>query len=83
MGAAPAARQGTAGSVMAEARVLGMLMGVSLAAAVFSAAGGTTGRPWQAGEYAAFELALAVAACVAVLGAFSAALRGGRPPAAG
>ncbi|HOX43075.1 MAG TPA: MFS transporter [Myxococcota bacterium] len=83
MGAAPAERQGTASSVMAEARVLGMLVGVSLAAAVFSAAGGRTGQPWGVADFSAFRMALAVSAGVAVLGALAAALRGGKAVAAG
>ena len=49
MGAAPRKRQGTAGSILAESRVLGMLIGVALATAVFQAAGGKTGSACRYG----------------------------------
>ena len=43
----PRAQQGVAGGVMAVARSLGMIAGVT-ATTVFAAAGGDTGRTWVA-----------------------------------
>jgi MFS family permease len=77
MGSAPRNQQGIAGSLLAEARVLGMYLGVALATAVFGLAGGSTGHRWQLLDFDALRLALQVAAGAAVLGAMLAALRGG------
>jgi MFS family permease len=74
MGAAPRAQQGMAGSLMAEARIVGMLLGVALASALFDLGGGRTGDDWRPQEYAALELALRAAAGVALFGAIAAAL---------
>ena len=76
MGAAPRSRQGTAGSLLAEARILGMLAGVALASTLFRAGGAQTGRAWTAVELDALALVLRVSAAVAVVGALLAALRG-------
>jgi EmrB/QacA subfamily drug resistance transporter len=78
MGAAPRGEQGVAGSVLAEARILGMLTGVAVGTVVFHAAGGETGVRWGAEEIGAFQAALRVGAMVAVAGAAAAALRGKR-----
>lgn len=76
MGAAPRAQQGVAGSLLAEARVVGMLLGVALVTAVFRAGGGQTGQAWSAAEFSAFSTAELAAAGAAVLGAAAALLRG-------
>jgi len=76
MGAAPGRRQGTAGSVLAEARVLGMLVGVALGTAVFQAVGGRTGAVWRPDDFAALSAAMRVGAGIALLGAVAASLRG-------
>ncbi|MBN2803277.1 MAG: MFS transporter [Deltaproteobacteria bacterium] len=68
MGSAPKTRQGVAGSVMAEARIMGMLFGVALAATLFAKAGGTTGKVWTIVDFAAFQTAVRVGAGVAFLG---------------
>lgn len=78
MGAAPREQQGSAGGVMAFARNLGMMIGVASATAVFSAAGGITGRPWAAADFGAFRTALLCAAGVALAGALTAGMRGAR-----
>ncbi len=76
MGSAPRRRQGTAGALLAEARVLGMLLGVVLGTAVFEAAGGRTGRVWVPGDFEAMSLALKTGASIALLGAVAAGLKG-------
>ncbi|MDD5306225.1 MAG: MFS transporter [Deltaproteobacteria bacterium] len=80
MGAAPQSRQGIAGSLVALSRNLGMMMGVAAATAVFRAAGGTSGHPWSASDYRAFEIAILVAAVVAVLSAACSAFKGEESP---
>ncbi len=75
MGAAPAGQQGVAGSVMAEARVLGQVLGVAAATTVFAALGGTTGKVWSAVEFDAMQVAFWLGCAVALLGAFSASLQ--------
>lgn len=77
MGSAPRARQGTAGAVLAEARILGMLLGVAAASLIFRNAGGRTGSPWRAMDFEAFVLVLRGGFVVALLGAAAASLRGG------
>lgn len=80
MGAAPGGQQGVAGAVMAVARNLGMMLGVTAASQLFAAAGGHTGRPpWRSGDYAAMRWALLHAAAVALLGAVLALLSRSRP----
>ncbi len=76
MGSAPRGRQGTAGALLAEARVLGMLLGVVLGTAVFESAGGRTGRPWLPEDFGAMSMALRTAAAVSLLGALAAGLKG-------
>jgi MFS family permease len=76
MGAAPRHRQGTAGSVLGEARSLGMLLGVALATAVFASGGGRTGSAWRPADFAALRGALTAAAVVGAAGAAAAGLRG-------
>ncbi len=83
MGAAPATKQGAAGAILAEARVLGMLLGTALASTVFRAGGGLTGRPWQPQDFSALSVTLWVAAGAAALGALAASLRGQASPANG
>jgi EmrB/QacA subfamily drug resistance transporter len=77
MGSAPKERQGTAGAVLAEARIAGMLLGVAAASLIFRGAGGRTGSPWRLTDFAAFALVLRVGSVIALLGAAAAALRGG------
>jgi len=74
MGAAPRERQGIAGSVMAEARTMGMLLGVVLSTGVFQAAGGSTGEAWEAADFGALRLALLAGVAAAVISALAAAL---------
>jgi EmrB/QacA subfamily drug resistance transporter len=76
MGSAPKTRQGTAGAVLAEARIAGMLIGVALASMIFRGAGGQTGAMWRLADFTSFALVLRVGSTVAVLGAGAAALRG-------
>jgi len=78
MGAASRARQGAAGSVLAEARILGMLLGVTLGTTLFAAAGGRTGLAWGPVDFTAMQSALRWAVWVALGGAVVAALRGER-----
>jgi MFS family permease len=70
MGAAPGNKQGTAGSIMTEARVVGMLIGVTIAAAIFHDAGGQTGAPWSGMDFDALNVSIRVGAGFALLGAF-------------
>ncbi len=78
MGAAPRTRQGAAGSVLAEARIIGMFLGVALGTTLFGLAGGETGAPWTEAEFDALHTAIGTAVWVAVAGAVVAALRGDR-----
>lgn len=78
MGAAPRAQQGLAGSVLAESRVVGMLLGVALGTAIFDAFGGQTGARWRPEDFDAFRLAVRAAVLTALLGALAASLRGPR-----
>jgi len=77
MGAAPRVQQGAAGAVMAEARVLGMFIGVAMATVIFSAAGGRTGMSWGTEDFAAMHYSMLAGAAAALLGAVAASLRGG------
>ncbi|HUT77540.1 MAG TPA: MFS transporter, partial [Polyangia bacterium] len=86
MGAAPRESQGAAGSLLAEGRILGMLIGVVLASTLFHAFGGRTGAHWSVAEFSALRLVLRISAGVALLGAVLASTRGPRalnPTAAG
>jgi EmrB/QacA subfamily drug resistance transporter len=76
MGSAPRARQGTAGGVLALARIVGMMAGVSLGTAVFRGLGGETGRDWTTTDLSALRGSIVVAGAVSLVGAASAALRG-------
>lgn len=76
MGAAPRHQQGAAGAVMAEARVLGMFIGVAMATAIFHAAGGHTGTRWRPEDFDAMHLAFLAGSAAALLGALAASLRG-------
>jgi EmrB/QacA subfamily drug resistance transporter len=76
MGAAPRAQQGSASAVLAESRVIGMLMGVVLSSAVFHALSGQTGQTWRPEDFLAYRGALLAAAGVGFLAALAAALRG-------
>jgi len=83
MGAAPRERQGAASSVLAEARIVGMFLGVTLGTTLFAAAGGRTGAAWGPADLAALKTALGWAVWVALGGAVIAALRGDRRGAEG
>jgi MFS family permease len=76
MGAAPRTQQGAAGAIMAEARTLGMFIGVAVSTAIFHAAGGQTGAQWRPVEFDANQLSLLAGTGVAILGALCASLRG-------
>ncbi len=78
MGAAPASRQGMAGSVLAQARTLGIFCGVVLASTTFRRAGGTTGQPWTSVDFHAFTASTRSALVLAVIGVLLAGLRGSR-----
>jgi MFS family permease len=72
MGSAPRARQGIASGVQAAARNFGMVLGIGLAAAIFTThlAQGTSDS-----FYAGIKLAFLVAGCIAVLGVFVSAIK--------
>jgi hypothetical protein len=76
MGSAPREQQGVAGAMMAVARTLGMLLGISLGTSLFQTMGGQTGHPWTRTTYGAQRTALGVASLVSVLGSLAALLRG-------
>jgi len=75
MGSAPGRQQGVAGAVLAEARILGMLIGVSIGSAVFQTSGGRTGAAWRLEELVALRYTLWTAAAIALAGAAIAGLR--------
>jgi EmrB/QacA subfamily drug resistance transporter len=68
MGSAPRQQQGVAGAVLAEARILGMLIGVVIGSAVFQVAGGRTGNAWRPEDLVALRYALWTAAAIAFAG---------------
>ncbi len=78
MGAAPRHRQGIASGVLATARNVGMVLGVGLAGAVFTTIlpndTGLTSSPLL---FQAVDAGLAAATVLAILGAFTSAIRGG------
>jgi EmrB/QacA subfamily drug resistance transporter len=76
MGSAPREQQGVAGAVMAVARTLGMLLGISGGTSLFQTMGGKTGQPWTATNYEAQRVALGAAALVSLLGGLASLLRG-------
>jgi hypothetical protein len=63
---------------MAEARTLGMFIGVAASTAIFHAAGGRTGAHWRPVEFEANQLSLLAGTAAAILGALCASLRGKR-----
>jgi len=65
--------------VLAEARILGMLLGVTLGTTLFAASGGQTGKPWGPADFAALHAAVRWAIWVALGGAIVASLRGEKP----
>ncbi|TNF33535.1 MAG: DHA2 family efflux MFS transporter permease subunit, partial [Deltaproteobacteria bacterium] len=67
MGAAPQHQQGVAGGVLAVARNFGMAVGVALAATLFHALGGDSGRAWGAAELDGFHVAMGAAGAVSLL----------------
>jgi EmrB/QacA subfamily drug resistance transporter len=83
MGSAPKRLQGTAGGILAEARIIGMLLGVTLGTSVYAAMGGSSGLGWTPTDFKALRVALLAAGAVALVGAFAAALRGNKGPALG
>jgi MFS family permease len=78
MGSVPRIQQGLAAGIMAITRNLGMLIGAAAATAIYQAAGGHTGRPWIESDFQAMRIALQLSVLVAIIGAVSAALRGGK-----
>lgn len=76
MGSAPKHLQGVAGGIMAQARILGMLLGVAVATTLFHLLGGRTGAPWGSDELWALRLVFFAAAGVAIFAAALAAMRG-------
>ena len=73
MGSAPRKRQGIAAGIMATARSTGMVLGVGLAGAIF-----TTILANSIGDealYAAIRASFIVAAVLAVIGAFTSAIK--------
>jgi EmrB/QacA subfamily drug resistance transporter len=79
MGSVPREHQGIAGSLMAEARILGMALGVALGTAVFAMFGGETLRSWKECDFLAFSSALRFAALTALVGAFASLARSAAP----
>lgn len=78
MGAAPRDRQGTAGSVLAMCRTLGMLAGVATASTVFRMAGGQTGSAWTSVDFLAMETAIQATALASLVAAVASGLTGPR-----
>ncbi|MFA6035237.1 MAG: MFS transporter [Myxococcota bacterium] len=76
MGSAPREHQGLAGGMMAFARNLGMVTGTLLAADIFRLMGGNTGRLWGDADLSAIRVVIYTAVVVALLGAFTSAMRG-------
>jgi MFS family permease len=76
MGAAPRGGQGVAGGVLAVSRNLGMMLGTAMAAGLYVAAGGATGRHWQAEDYSAFHITGLAALLPCLLAMLSSTLKG-------
>ncbi len=78
MGSAPREQQGTASGIMAVARNLGMLIGITLGTVVFALSGGKTGAGiiWEETDYNAMRNAFIVAGLIAFIGAFPSLLKG-------
>lgn len=77
MGAAPKQRQGTAGSFMAQARIMGMLVGIAIGTTIFQASGGQTGMIWSFKEFIGIKHALWIASAIAILGALTSCAQDG------
>lgn len=73
MGSAPKHRQGIASGILAEARNVGMVLGVGLAGAIFTTVSGGVG-PAGSGLFAGVDASFLAAAGVAVLGAMTSLL---------
>jgi len=73
MGALPRARLGAGGGLLATARNLGMVLGISLAGAIFGAIAGTgtDAEPFLAGYAAALRTGAALAVAAGVAAAFA------------
>jgi MFS family permease len=76
LGSAPRNRQGIASGVLAFARNLGMIFGISSAANIFASLGGVAGGDWPQTDQGAFRAALLVAAAVSLAGALTSSMRG-------
>lgn len=77
MGSAPRERQGIAAGILAEARNVGMVLGVGLAGAIFSTLS-VRGGPAHVGLIAGVNVSFLVAAGIALLGALTSTQTGGR-----
>jgi EmrB/QacA subfamily drug resistance transporter len=75
MGSAPRHRQGIAGGVLASARNTGMVLGVGLAAAVFTTVLANAPAGTVPPIFHAIDRALLVATCMALLGIVTSAVR--------
>jgi EmrB/QacA subfamily drug resistance transporter len=75
MGSAPRKQQGIAAGIMATARSVGQVMGVGLAGAVLAAMSGQIEVIGESG-FPAMNVALLIATGIAILGAFTSAVRG-------
>jgi EmrB/QacA subfamily drug resistance transporter len=77
MGAAPRHRQGVAAGMLAEARVIGQVLGVGLAGAIYTTIMARQGGgPPSATLFAAIHTSFIVASGLAALGALASAVRG-------
>ncbi|HZZ84326.1 MAG TPA: MFS transporter [Anaeromyxobacteraceae bacterium] len=79
MGTLPRARLGTGGGLLAEARNLGMVLGISLSQALFHAFGGEASG--DAAFLRGYRAALLAGAGVALSAGLVSLVRGARPPA--
>ena len=77
LGAVPAERRGVANGVLGTARMLGMVLGVGVAGAVYATTLGLTGDPSADGVLRAIGAGLLVGSGVALLGTVTAALISG------
>lgn len=83
MGSAPRELQGSASGLLASARNLGMMLGITAATAIFLVFGGRTGEAWEETDFTALSITLGAAAGFALLAALASALRGGRREVSG
>ena len=82
MGSVPPQRRGVASAVMAEARNVGMVLGVALAGAVFATALASNGgaiQPGDSGFLPAFRVAFLVLAACGAVGVVTSMVRGRSP----